>query len=434
MSKLWMKSILAFGLAIMCVSGLFATGSQERTVTVWSWMNPQGQTPREVAFKQILENFAKAHPDIKVVVEPVNWQEIQTKWRASVETGSPPDVVWLLKAVKDRANFLLDLDKNVLNEMAKADVDDLYVLNTLESTLGTGTNYVFPLWQTPGSIIYYRKDLMAKAGITTPLRTWDQFLDAAERLTQDTNGDGKVDIYGFGDSFGEKSALATVFTYALAGLQDGFFDMKTRTAMFNTDAAARAAGIPVELAKRGAMPADAYANDLETNLQQFAQGRFAMVQAPAHRYGGIKGTLSWDKEQLGIMPWPTFDGKGMGPAFLSYFWEVGISKNGPNTRDAAIFMRFLMNKESSEIWLTTGQQVPNRKSLLSHPFLGKPENEVLDLSLKIITNRAIVAEPPGINSQAVPEAIGNAIIQMMQKRMVDKDLLQEANRRINATQ
>lgn len=188
------------------------------------------------------------------------------------------------------------------------------------------------------------------------------------------------------------------------------------------------------IAKLGATRADAISNDLETMLQQFAQGRFAMIQAPAHRYGSVKNTLGFDKEEMGIMAWPTWDGQGMGPAFLGYFWEVGISRNAPSKDAAAKFMRHLMNKESSTLWMAMGQQVPNRKSLLDHPFISRPENEVLALSLRIITNKAVFAEPPGINTKEVPSAIGDAIMEMMRKGQVDPALLARATEKINASQ
>jgi multiple sugar transport system substrate-binding protein len=426
---------LAFSLALFLSQDLFgASGKEVKTLTVWSWMNPNGKTPREVAFKKILDNFGKDYPHIKVEVEPVPWQEIQSKWRASVDIGNAPDVVWLLKAVNDRPKFLLDLDQHVLSKMPKEDIADLYVMNTIESRVGTDKNLVFPLWQTPGSILYYRKDLFEKAGIKAPFKTWDDFIKAGEKLTMDLNGDGKPDVWGYGDSFGERAALATAFTYALADLQPQFYDLKNKKAMFDTENATKAAQMIVEIAKRGIIPKDAISNDLETLLQQFAQGRFAMIQGPAHRYGSIKANVGFGKDNMGIMPWPSWKGDRMGPAFLGYFWEVGITKNTKNVEEASAFMAYLMNKESSITWMEVGQQVPNRKSLLNHPFLSRPENEVLSLSIKIITQNTIFPEPPGFNTVEVPPALGEALMKMMMDGRVQPDLLKRANERINASQ
>ena len=45
------------------------------------------------------------------------------------------------------------------------------------------------------SLLVYRKDIVKKKGIQAP-KTWDDLLKIADQLTMDTNGDGKIDMYG----------------------------------------------------------------------------------------------------------------------------------------------------------------------------------------------------------------------------------------------
>ncbi len=45
------------------------------------------------------------------------------------------------------------------------------------------------------SLLIYRKDLADKAGLKPP-KTWADLIANAKALTQDTKGDGKIDIYG----------------------------------------------------------------------------------------------------------------------------------------------------------------------------------------------------------------------------------------------
>ncbi len=44
-------------------------------------------------------------------------------------------------------------------------------------------------------VLVVRKDLLDKYGLEVP-KTWDEFLEAAKKLTLDTDGDGRIDIYG----------------------------------------------------------------------------------------------------------------------------------------------------------------------------------------------------------------------------------------------
>ena len=403
-------------------------------ISMWTWMNPENNTPRESAFKTILANFKREYPYITVEIVSVPWQEIGTKWRASVEVGSAPDLIWNLKSVPDRAKFYSNLDELVLPKMTKEDLADIITMNTPESRVGTEANLAFPIWPSAGSILYYRKDLFAKAGIQAPLKTWDDFKKAAKAVDVDTNGDGKIDVWGYGDAFGDKSAEDGLFCYSLADLLPSFYDIKTKRALFDSDQALQSAQLAVDLVTSGAMPKDAIANNYETMLEQFQRGRFAMSAGGPHRYGSIVQNIGFGKENLGIMPWPTWKGDKIGPGFTGSGWEIAITKGTKNLEASATLLRYLMSKESSRLWMETGQQVPNRKSLQQLPYLQKPENEVVALSLRILSERPFFMTPMGINSAETVPAIHEALQKMMLDGKVDKALLQKANERINGAQ
>jgi multiple sugar transport system substrate-binding protein len=63
--------------------------------------------------------------------------------------------------------------------------------------------YFLP-WTIGTMILGYRADLFKQAGIVDGSgrakapQTWDEFVEAAKKLTVDTNGDGKIDRYGIG--------------------------------------------------------------------------------------------------------------------------------------------------------------------------------------------------------------------------------------------
>ena len=46
--------------------------------------------------------------------------------------------------------------------------------------------------------MFYRTDLFEKAGLKPPT-TVEEFVRVAKSLTADTNGDGKIDQWGFAD-------------------------------------------------------------------------------------------------------------------------------------------------------------------------------------------------------------------------------------------
>ena len=56
--------------------------------------------------------------------------------------------------------------------------------------------YVMP-WNIQVLYVYYRPSYFEQAGIEVPT-TYEEFLQAIEKCTMDTNGDGQTDVYGFG--------------------------------------------------------------------------------------------------------------------------------------------------------------------------------------------------------------------------------------------
>lgn len=77
----------------------------------------------------------------------------------------------------------------------------------------------------PGVLILFNKRICAEYGITDEYLydlqangewTWDKLLEVAAKCTQDTNNDGKTDIWGFG-AYGGAPVIAESFVYANGG-------------------------------------------------------------------------------------------------------------------------------------------------------------------------------------------------------------------------
>ena len=150
------------------------------------------------AEKELLAVFEKENPDIRIQLEVSNWNEYWRKLQAMFSAHSAPDVFLM------GGEYLYDyVDKGVikgLNEQVKTDEFDLskYFSNPVEIFTWRGE-----LWGLPRDcntvVVFYNKDLFAQAGIPEPHSewTWDDFLSAAQKLTQDLDGDGETDQWGY---------------------------------------------------------------------------------------------------------------------------------------------------------------------------------------------------------------------------------------------
>ena len=94
------------------------------------------------------------------------------------------------------ANDLLAPLDEYLNAWEDKDQINENLYNTMRTAGGEDAIYVMP-WNTQVLYVYYRPSMFEAAGVSVP-QTYEEFLDICEKLTRDTDGDGKTDVYGFG--------------------------------------------------------------------------------------------------------------------------------------------------------------------------------------------------------------------------------------------
>jgi len=155
------------------------------------------------AVEQRIENrnlraFEAAHPGLRVVNDAISTQaEYREQILTSIGAGTPPDVFLLdnidVPAFASR-QLLLDLGPLAARVGLDTAAFDPRVrrIFTVDGKL-----LAFPKGYSPMVLVYNRR-LFREAGVPEPTGdwTWDQFLDAARRLTRDTDGDGQPDQWG----------------------------------------------------------------------------------------------------------------------------------------------------------------------------------------------------------------------------------------------
>jgi len=130
----------------------------------------------------------EAETGIHVEVELLGWSDMFKKLTVSFATQSPEyDVCyvptsWLSKyAAKD---FLEPLNDKITPEM-----DEQYVSGWKESLSYKGKVYALPKTIGP-RIMYYNKEILQEAGIEKIPTTWDELLEAAKKISNNTDYDG----------------------------------------------------------------------------------------------------------------------------------------------------------------------------------------------------------------------------------------------------
>lgn len=228
----------------------------------------------------IIKKFEQDH-NLTVNLQKFQWPDLETRLQADFAAGTVPDLsehsggdsVVALAATDD----ILDLGKYVSQDGKKVGFPDDWQDQAAKTWMLGGKTYGVQLQLTCHQL-YYNKDMLDKAGITTAPSTWGDFLTAAKQLT---NGD----VYGF--------AVNQDYSYSWPFmLQNGvsFYDAASRDFLTPHDAAIETLQFLQDLVhKHKVSPVPVPSNDPGGPRSLLTAGRTAMIVtgpwdiAPIHK-------------------------------------------------------------------------------------------------------------------------------------------------------
>jgi len=251
---------------------------------MWTFLNPAGTSPREVALAEIIARFEKANPDIKVAVEPQVWDQMSPKFIAAARAGNAPDVTWVVTDLLGQAiksGELADLRALFMSKWSDgqfAGRKDAY----WDACAEGAKQYCLVLSRNYISVLY-RRDLLQAAGIDpNALTTWPAFTEAAQKLTV-RSAAGNVTRWGFGQAFSEAQADPQMMVPVTLALQGKLFEPDGRAA-FATPAGVTALKRQVGMVTDAKVtPPDAVSWTIDDAYEAFAAGRLAMMEGASVR-------------------------------------------------------------------------------------------------------------------------------------------------------
>jgi multiple sugar transport system substrate-binding protein len=360
-------AFFVMALLIAMTGGLlaFATAQAgETTLTFWTFLDPKKNTPREQAWTQIIQSFEKQHPGIKVRPEIFPWKEISPKLIVAATAGRGPDVTLVevdLREKLARGKVLEPLN----SYLAASDAVSLSDFYHPDTRTFDGNTYSLNLW-TNGSALFYRSDLFEKAGLKPP-KTVEEFVRVAKALTMDTNGDGKIDQWGFAEGIARSQPFAHRFLFPLIWAGGGSIAGEDGKATFNDPSGVRAVQFFADLIKtHKVMPPDVVNLTYDERLQGFMVGKYAMVVEGIHRYKHSQ-TSPVIKGKVGLAYLPSWDGKQLASTPVTG-WDIGIPVASKQKDAAWKFIVHTLGHEAQLINAKLGGQVPARKSVAKDAY------------------------------------------------------------------
>ena len=177
---------IAFSLCLTLFSSL---ANAQKVIRVW---HTETQANSQEAMRNIARRFEAKNPGVKVEVEGLAWGDLEGKIMASLAAGAPPELSHgqpITCSALQQKDLLLPLDE-VVQALGEANIWD-----QVKRVCRVGGKQYGLVHAAGTSLLIYRKDLAQKLGLKPP-KTWADLVANAKALTLDTNGDGKIDIYG----------------------------------------------------------------------------------------------------------------------------------------------------------------------------------------------------------------------------------------------
>ncbi|MGE0074087.1 MAG: sugar ABC transporter substrate-binding protein [Sphaerochaetaceae bacterium] len=348
-----MKRVIAVALILLIVGSFaFAQGGKEKTdevqvVKFWyHFDNP------ETALNPLIEKFEAENPGIKIEPERISWDTYNQKLLTSIAGGYPPDVAqvklwWQPQLVEMGA--LLPLDDYIANWDGKDDIHDRIWELTRHSD---GKQYYMPL-QMVILYLYYRADMFEELGLAVP-KTREEFLDVAKKLTRDLDGDGIVDVYGFGIR-GARGGHDWWGTFVLSSGAE-FFDANGKSRLTTPQAIAANQWFIDLYTKHKVSPPTTPSDGFVEVIANMKSGKTAMT---IHHLGSAKELEAVLGDKISAAPVP----KGAEGYWTSFGDEENAIFAATKVPDAAFkWASFLAEAENNAIWQKSSGQVSVNKS------------------------------------------------------------------------
>ena len=326
-------------------AGATQPSGQKVNLVYWSMWNKT--EPQAIALTSIIGKFEAANPNI--TIEAVwNGRENQTKVRTALGSNTPID---LADQDEDQIagglvlqGMALPLD-DILNAPALGEdvlLKDLFYPGMVDLFSKDGVHYLLPYADQPVMFIY-NKAIFTAAGIAAPPATWDEFLADAQKIKDA----GYVPIASEGDVADYAMFYFTYLVERMAGkgfLLNAIMD-KTGQAWLDPTFL-QAMTMVRELWDKGFIPPESVGYQWPAGQQTLATGIAAMELCGSWLPEELNPLVAPDFKWGGF-PFPAVAG-GTGSIDDLQQWQFAfiILKNSAHPKEAGLFLKFLMTKES----------------------------------------------------------------------------------------
>jgi multiple sugar transport system substrate-binding protein len=389
--------------------------AQGKPLSFWTTQ----RAPQQVAaYEAIWKAFEAKNPGSQVVIEYITEEEYLPKLSSALAAGAAPALMSHIPPefaiVLDDKDLLLPMD-DIIKSVGEAD----FYENSLELLKNSSKGYYPALAivnSTTTGPLWYRKDLLAKAGLAAPT-DWAGLLAGAKSLT---GGGIFGTVYPFGKtSMGDKLFLQTLWQAGGTVLHPDL------SVAFNSPQVAEA----LDFARQAIAlsPPSAATYSYTETINVFVQGRVASAPYSGRVLVNIQGTRIAD--EVSVIAYPSLPtSEGGKQVYVGDFQSLVIPKATPDAAASKAMALWLLQKDNYITYLLAvpGHNLPNLKSIatspeyLNNPLLQKYKPELQTLIDATAISRSLLRETPAhqtnvkagaiLNTRVMVEAVQDVVI------------------------
>jgi multiple sugar transport system substrate-binding protein len=326
------------------------SGGGDEAVKFWA-MGREGEV-----VQALIPAFARANPGVRVDVQQLPWSAAHAKLLTAFAGGGLPDVgqmgnTWIPEFVALGA--LERLDARVAASPAIAAADDF--AGVWRTNVVDGGLYGAP-WYVDTRLLFYRRDLLEKAGHGAPPATWADWLEAMEAVMPLLARGGHAALL----PLNEPEPLITL------ALQqpDPLLRENGGRGNFQSPGFARAFGFYLDIFRRGLAPPTADA-EIGNLYDEFARGAFAFYVTGPWNLGEFRRRLPAAAQDLWMtapMPGPDGPGAGIAGGASLVMFRGAAARSWP-------LIEYLCGRDAQARFCALTGDLPARRDVWRAPFL-----------------------------------------------------------------
>jgi multiple sugar transport system substrate-binding protein len=312
-------------------------------------------------FAKLIGPWNKVHPDQRVTLlylpESANGQLAQLT--ANLQAASPVydvidmDVVWTAQFAS--AGWIIPLNATdfPLSDFLRPAVD---------TAMYHGRLYAVPDYSN-ADLLYYRKDILAKAGVQPP-RTWAQLRNLAETVAP------RYGLQGYAGQFAQYEGLTVNFAEAVQSAGGSLLSPNGTVVTVDSPMAEKGLDFLVNGLRDGWIPKASLTYEEESSKADFESGKLLFLNNWPFVWNDVSQPDPANKVygKVGVAPIPGLDGPGsssLGGANLA------VSAYSRHQRTALAFIRYLTSLPEEKQLLIDSGFPPVWTRLYSDPALVK---------------------------------------------------------------